>query len=192
MCRVPAPNAVRRHASRVIGKWRRHLYLRSPPARPLDRENRDGSLPMKNVVVRNIKRADADAIATFEKLGASTVHEALGRYQLMKPYIRPAWAGASIAGPAVTILAQPGDNWMLHVTIEQCKPGDVVVLACTADNTDGMIGDLIATSLKARGVKGVILAAGCRDVAALQEMGFPIWSRAISSKGTVKASHGSE
>ena len=146
---------------------------------------------MKNVVVRNIKRADADAIATFEKLGTSTVHEALGRYQLMKPYMRPVWAGASIAGPAVTILAQPGDNWMLHVAIEQCQPGDVVVLGCTADNTDGMIGDLIATSLKARGVKGVILDAGCRDVVALKEMGFPIWSRAISSKGTVKATLGS-
>ena len=146
---------------------------------------------MKNVVVRNIQRADAKALATFEKLGASTVHEALGRYQLMKPYMRPVWAGASIAGPAVTILAQPGDNWMLHVAIEQCKPGDVVVLGCTADNTDGMIGDLIATSLKARGVKGVVLDAGCRDVAALKDMGFPIWARAISSKGTVKATLGS-
>jgi len=146
---------------------------------------------MKPVVVRNIKRADAKAIATFEKLGASTTHEALGRYQLMKPYIRPIWAGACIAGPAVTILAQPGDNWMLHVAIEQCQPGDIVVLGCTADNTDGMIGDLIATSLKARGVKGVIIDAGCRDVATLKEMGFPIWARAISSKGTVKATLGS-
>ena len=146
---------------------------------------------MKNVVVRNIKRADKNAIATFEKLGASTTHEALGRYQLMKPYMRPVWAGASIAGPAVTILAQPGDNWMLHVAIEQCQPGDIVVLGCTTDNTDGMIGDLIATSLKARGVKGVILDAGCRDVAVLKEMGFPIWARAISSKGTVKATLGS-
>ena len=146
---------------------------------------------MKNVVVRNIKRADKNAIATFEKLGASTTHEALGRYQLMKPYMRPIWAGASIAGPAVTILAQPGDNWMLHVAIEQCQPGDIVVLGCTTDNTDGMIGDLIATSLKARGVKGVILDAGCRDVATLKEMGFPIWARAISSKGTVKATLGS-
>jgi 4-hydroxy-4-methyl-2-oxoglutarate aldolase len=146
---------------------------------------------MKNVVVRNIKRADKNAIATFEKLGASTTHEALGRYQLMKPYMRPIWPGACIAGPAVTILAQPGDNWMLHVAIEQCQKGDIVVLGCTADNTDGMIGDLIATSLKARGVKGVILDAGCRDVATLKEMGFPIWARAISSKGTVKATLGS-
>jgi 4-hydroxy-4-methyl-2-oxoglutarate aldolase len=146
---------------------------------------------MKPVVVRNIKRADPKAIATFEKLGASTTHEALGRYQLMKPYMRPVWAGACIAGPAVTILAQPGDNWMLHVAIEQCQPGDIVVLGCTADNTDGMIGDLIATSLKARGVKGVVLDAGCRDVATLKEMGFPIWARAISSKGTVNATLGS-
>ena len=145
---------------------------------------------MQNVVVRNIKRADAKALATFEKLGASTVHEALGRYQLMKPYIRPIWAGASIAGPAVTILAQPGDNWMLHVAVEQCQKGDIVVVGCTADNTDGMFGELLATSFAARGVKGLILDAGCRDVKALHEMGFPVWSKAVSAKGTVKATLG--
>jgi len=103
---------------------------------------------MKPVVVRNIKRADSNAAGTMAGLGVSTTHEALGRSGLMKPYMRPIWAGASIAGPAVTVLAQPGDNWMIHVAIEQCKPGDVLVVGCTADNTDGMFGDLLGTSLK--------------------------------------------
>jgi 4-hydroxy-4-methyl-2-oxoglutarate aldolase len=143
---------------------------------------------MKHVVVRNITRADP---ADLDRLGVATVHEALGRSGLMKPYLRPIWPGAQIAGPAVTVLAQPGDNWMLHVAVEQCRPGDVVVVGCTADNTDGMFGELLATSFAARGVKGMIIDAGCRDVKALHEMKFPVWSRAISARGTVKATPGS-
>ncbi len=145
---------------------------------------------MKSVVVRNIQRADSNAIGTFEALGVSTVHEALGRSGLMKPDLRPIWPGAQIAGPAVTVLAQPGDNWMIHVAVEQCRKGDILVVGCTTDNTDGMFGELLATSLHARGVKGLIIDAGCRDVKALHEMGFPVWSRAISAKGTVKATAG--
>jgi 4-hydroxy-4-methyl-2-oxoglutarate aldolase len=145
---------------------------------------------MKTVVVRNIKRADADIVKRLGALGASTVHEAYGRFGLMKPYIRPVWAGGEAAGTAVTVLAQPGDNWMLHVAVEQCRPGDMLVVGCTTDNTDGMFGDLLATSLMARGVVGLIIDAGCRDVKSLKEMGFPVWSKAISAKGTVKATLG--
>jgi 4-hydroxy-4-methyl-2-oxoglutarate aldolase len=145
---------------------------------------------MKNVVVRNIERADAGIVKRLGVLGASTVHEAYGRIGLMKPYLRPVWAGGEAAGTAVTVLTQPGDNWMIHVAVEQCKPGDILVVGCTADNTDGMFGDLLATSLKARGVLGLVIDAGARDVKSLREMGFPVWSKAVSAKGTVKATLG--
>jgi 4-hydroxy-4-methyl-2-oxoglutarate aldolase len=145
---------------------------------------------MKTVVVRNINRTDADVVKRLGVLGTSTVHEAYGRVGLMKPYLRPVWAGGEAAGSAVTVLAHPGDNWMIHVAVEQCRPGDILVVGCSADNTDGMFGDLLATSLKARGATGLVIDAGCRDVKSLREMGFPVWSKAISAKGTVKATLG--
>jgi len=146
---------------------------------------------MNATVVRNIHRADAGAIATLERLGVSTVHEAQGRTGLMQPYMRPLWRGARIAGSAVTALCHPGDNWMIHVACDVLKKGDILVVACSSENTDGGFGDLLATSLKALGAKGVVLDLGCRDAAEISEMKFPLWSRAISAKGTVKASIGS-
>ncbi|MBA4327794.1 MAG: 4-carboxy-4-hydroxy-2-oxoadipate aldolase/oxaloacetate decarboxylase [Polaromonas sp.] len=143
------------------------------------------------VVYRNIVRADRAATDRMAQYGSATVHEAMGRVGLMKTWMRPIYPGAQISGTAVTVLLQPGDNWMMHVAAEQIQPGDIVVAACTTDNTDGFFGDLLATSFMARGARGLIIDGGCRDVKTLQEMGFPVWSRAISSKGTVKATLGS-
>lgn len=146
---------------------------------------------MNAVVVRNIRRAESGAIDTLARLGVSTVHEAQGRSGLMQPCLRPLWRGARIAGSAVTALTHPGDNWMIHVAAEMIAPGDVLVVACSSVSTDGAFGDLLATSLKARGAKGVVLDVGCRDAAEISAMKFPVWSRAVSAKGTVKASLGS-
>src|SRR5918996_5154656 len=148
-------------------------------------------MPLSTVAVRNIHRADPAATTALERLGGATVHETQGRSGLMLPYLRPLWRGARIAGSAGTALWHPGDNWMIHVAVEMLKPGDVLVVACSSENTDGAFGELLATSLKARGAKGIVLDMGCRDAAEITEMRFPLWSRAISAKGTVKSSLGS-
>jgi 4-hydroxy-4-methyl-2-oxoglutarate aldolase len=146
---------------------------------------------MTGFVIRNIQRAAPDSVEKLGDYGVATVHESQARTGLMKTYMRPVWEGARAAGPAVTVLAHPGDNWMLHVAVEQCRPGDMLVVACSSDNADGMFGELLATSLRARGVVGLVIDAGCRDVRDLKAMGFPVWARAISAKGTVKESVGS-
>jgi len=143
------------------------------------------------IVKRNIVRADAAAVKKLGKFGVATVHEAMGRLGLMKPYMRPIYSGALVSGTAVTVLLHPGDNWMMHVVAEQIQPGDIVVAAITADNCDGFFGDLLATSFMARGAKALVIDAGVRDVRELTSMGFPVWSKGVSAKGTIKATIGS-
>jgi 4-hydroxy-4-methyl-2-oxoglutarate aldolase len=143
------------------------------------------------IAVKNIRRADPASVAELAKYGVATIHEAMGRVGLMAPYMRPIYPGAKACGTAITILAHPGDNWMLHVAAEMLQTGDIAVLGTSSDNADGMFGDLLATSFHARGGIGLVIDSACRDTAELRDMRFPVWSKAVNGKGTVKATVGS-